>query len=86
MARRLSATRLDVSVICATVIAVTDKPEEKYHWIVLFRPGTWPYLYKYRTLSEMAATFKIQYEKYGNYPLKVWALVKDELREVEITD
>lgn len=65
---------------------VTEPPEEKFWWVVLFRPTSIkPYNYL-RTVSEMIEELAKQKKKEGSYPYRVWRIKDGEAEKVEIND
>jgi len=64
---------------------VTEPPEDKYHWIVVFRKSGKVYPYMYRTVPEMTLVVKGHHDKYGAYPYRMWVIVEDEVQKVVIT-
>ncbi len=64
---------------------MTEQPEEKYHWIVIFRKGSKVYTYQNRTERELNQVVKDHYEKYGVHPYRMWVIADDEIEKVVIT-
>lgn len=63
---------------------MTEQPEEKYHWIVVFRKGGKLYPYLYRTVTEMTLIVKANKDRSGSYPHRVWAIINDEVHKVDV--
>lgn len=64
---------------------MTDQPDDKYHWIVLFHERGKVYPYLYRDVSYMTAVVKKFYDEHGRYPYRMWAIVDGKMQKVEIS-
>lgn len=64
---------------------MTEEPEAKYHWIVMFRKGGRLYPYLWRTIPDMTTIVKSHYERSGVWPHRMWVIVEDEVQKVVIT-
>lgn len=68
---------------------MTEKPEDDkpYTWIVKFKEGEdeRAYLYTKRSIKYMMGKLSQALADNGQYPFRVWVLVEDEMRRVDIS-
>lgn len=60
--------------------------EEKYHWLVVFKEGQLPYMYKFRSESYMVEQLVKHRQRNGVYPFRMWVIVDNEIQKVDIAE